>query len=100
MYSDAIKDHDHKVVVARGKLSFLDRKRYQSDEVPSRRHALAEEILDIEEQAQAFKDRLLNPADIYESDKARKERKKFEGHPAAPDIRERILELERKTRGN
>jgi hypothetical protein len=73
----------------------LEARKYQSDEVPSRRHVLAEQILSIERQSLAFKNRRLNPVDSYNSDEFRGEVKKVrrEAYPGATGLRKKLENL-------
>ncbi|HEX5395333.1 MAG TPA: hypothetical protein VFW52_03230 [Candidatus Saccharimonadales bacterium] len=95
LYSAKIKAHDQAVVTAKGKLGPFEAKKYQSDEAPSRRHVLAEQILTIERQSLAFKNRLLNPIDSYDSDEFRNEVKKARGerYPGATALRRKLENL-------
>lgn len=100
IYSKTIKAHDHEVGVAKSKLNPTNNRYYRTDEVPSRRQALAEEIYAIERQGEAFKRGLLNPEDVYVFKESRDKRKEFETHPEAPDIRQRIEGLEDRRAGS
>lgn len=94
--SKAIKDHEHDVRVAKAKLGPFERKHYQSDELPSRRYSLAQEIYFIRRQGEAFRNLLLNPRESYVSKKERDIRKVYEQHPDRPDMRQRFEQLKPK----
>jgi hypothetical protein len=101
LYSAKIKVHDQDIIVAKGKLGPLEVKKYQSDEIPSRRHVLAEQVLKIERQSEAFDKKLLNPEDSYNSNEFRGEIKKVRGerYPGATALHIKLRRLPPEPKG-